>query len=103
MKHTMLTFRLHRKGVALVAFGSVLLGGLLFGAGWLTGQRRAAKVPSVPSVPSVPLVSSAPKEKQQSEPKDHLQGEAFALEPADLPEGLVFPNLTGRGERQRRR
>lgn len=75
MKHTMLTFRLHRNGVALVALGSVLLGGLLFGAGWLLGQRRAMK-PSPPAVPSVP---SLPKEKQQSAAKDHIEGEAFAL------------------------
>jgi cell division septation protein DedD len=79
VKHTMLTFRLHRNGVALVALGSVLVGGLLFGAGWLLGQRRAMKPPAVPSVPLVPSVPSIAKGEQQSEPKDHLQEEAFAL------------------------
>ncbi|HWM91302.1 MAG TPA: SPOR domain-containing protein [Thermoanaerobaculia bacterium] len=85
MKHTMVTFRLHRKGVVLVALGSVLLGTLLFMAGCLAGQLRAAKAPILPSLPSVPTTPAVPaippiaNGKQQSEPKDHIEKEAFAL------------------------
>jgi hypothetical protein len=38
----MVTFRLHRKGVVLVALAAVLVGALLFAAGCLTGLRLEA-------------------------------------------------------------
>lgn len=39
MKHTMVTFRLHRSAVALIVLGSVFLSILIFAAGWLAGTR----------------------------------------------------------------
>lgn len=74
MKHSMFTFRLHRKGVAMVAVGAVLQGALLFAAGYLAGSRHA---------PLPPVAKPAPKEqkpvKQESAEKPHIEDEAFTL------------------------
>jgi hypothetical protein len=43
MTHTMLTFRLHRSGVVLVALGALLLGILLFMAGCIAGMRAGLR------------------------------------------------------------
>jgi len=80
----MVTFSLHRNGVVLLALGALLLGGLLYLAGCLVGQRHAAaalaagtppalprpgkaaavklpaaKAPAVPGVPGVPAAATA--------------------------------------------
>jgi cell division protein FtsN len=60
-KHVMLTFRLHRKGVVLIAFGCLVLAVLLFGGGYLAGIQRgravALKKPSLPKIvgPKLPV------------------------------------------------
>jgi hypothetical protein len=41
MKHTMVTFRLHRVAVAFIVAGSVFLSLLIFAAGWLAGTYSA--------------------------------------------------------------
>jgi hypothetical protein len=53
----MITFRLHRKGVILIALGAVLLGFLLFAAGYLAALRM---------------------ERKESAAKPHIEDEAFA-------------------------
>ena len=57
----MVTFRLHRKGVVLLALGAVLLGALLYMAGCLVGQRRGAvaqlgRPAGLPKVPAAPAL-----------------------------------------------
>jgi len=81
----MVTFRLHRKGVVLLALGAVLLGVLLYMAGCLVGQRRggaarlgrpaglpkvaapaaalkrpALRAPAAPALPAAPAVPPVP-------------------------------------------
>jgi len=72
----MITFRLHRKGVILIALGAVLIGFLLFAAGYLTARRSAGTLPA----PSHPVVQKKPEaEKKESAAKPHIEDEAFAL------------------------
>jgi cell division septation protein DedD len=62
VKHTMVTFQLHRTGVVLLVIGSLLVGGLLFAGGYLAAMRRSpAPAPrvAVPVVPKVPPVNAA--------------------------------------------
>lgn len=95
MKHSMLTFRLHRKGVILVSIGAVLMGFLMFAAGYLAALRR----------PVVPAAAPAPKiekpEKQESAAKPHIEDEAFTLRVgafADEAEAKAFvEEMTARG------
>lgn len=75
MKHSMLTFRLHRKGVAMVAVGAVLQGALLFAAGYLAGTRHAPPSASVPK----PAPQEQKPAKQESAAKPHIEDEAFTL------------------------
>ena len=69
----MVTWRLHRKGVVLLAIGAVLMGFLMFAAGYLTALRR----------PIAPAAAAAQKkdqpEKQESAPKPHIEDEVFTL------------------------
>ena len=69
----MVTFRLHRKGVAMVAVGAVLQGALLFAAGYLAGTRH-----SPPPVPK-PAPQEQKPAKQESAAKPHIEDEAFTL------------------------
>lgn len=95
MKHKMVTFRLHRKGVVLVSIGAVLMAFLLFAAGYLTALRR----------PVAPAAAPAPKiekpEKQESAAKPHIEDEAFTLRVgafADEAEAKAFVDeMTARG------
>lgn len=73
MKHAMVTFRLHRKGVVLVSVGAVLMGFLLFAAGYLTALRR----PIPPAAPPAPKIEQP--EKQESAARPHIEDEAFTL------------------------
>ena len=73
MKHSMVTWRLHRKGVALVSVGAVLMGFLMFAAGYLTALRR----PIPPA--AAPVQKKAEPEKQESAAKPHIEDEAFTL------------------------
>lgn len=104
----MVTFRLHRKGVILIAVGAVLLGALLFAAGYLTALRgsRGIDVPETPKITaavsaptvapprlSVPRPAALPKAKADQDAKDdkddkdekespetpHISDEVFAL------------------------
>lgn len=103
MKHAMITFRLHRKGVVLVAVGAVLLGVLLFAAGYLTARRTAA--PPVPTPVPKPAAAPAPKkekpDKQESAAKPHIEDEAFTLRVgafADEADAKAFvQEMTARG------
>jgi cell division septation protein DedD len=62
----MVTFRLHRKGVVLLALGAVLLGVLLYMAGCLVGQRRGAvaQIGKPAGLPKVPAAPAAPALKR---------------------------------------
>lgn len=77
MKHTMITFRLHRKGVVLVSIGAVLMGALLFAAGYLAALRRPA--PSHPGKIAAPAPKIERSEKQESAATPHIEDEAFTL------------------------
>jgi cell division septation protein DedD len=70
VQHTMMTFQLHRKGVILLALGALLLGALLYMAGCLVGQRRAAAIGvsrvSRVSRPNGPKLPAAPTPKPAS-------------------------------------
>ncbi len=100
MKHTIVTFRLHRRGVLLLVVGSVLLGILLFAAGCLAGMRRAgrtqAAAPALANVPPVP----APKPKT---PAEKSPEEAYVLRVgtfADEAEAKTFADeLTAAGQK----
>lgn len=70
----MFTFRLHRKGVALVAVGAVLQGALLFTAGYLAGSRHAPAAVPRPAVPKAEKPA-----KQESVEKPHIEDEAYTL------------------------
>jgi cell division protein FtsN len=60
VKHTMVTFQLHRTGVVLLVIGSLLVGGLLFAGGYLAGMRRApAPRVALPVAPKAPPVNAA--------------------------------------------
>jgi hypothetical protein len=66
MTHTMVTFRLHRTGVILVALGAFLLGILLFMAGCIAGMRAGVRLGQQKTT------------KQQTAGTSHLQDEAHA-------------------------
>jgi cell division protein FtsN len=61
MKHTMVTFRLHKLALLLVIAGALLLGVLLFAAGYLSASVKAAALPNVTAaaVPPLPLTKPA--------------------------------------------
>jgi len=61
MKHTMVTFRLHKLALLLLIAGAILLGVLLFAAGYLSAAMKPAALPkvSVPAVPPLPLPKPA--------------------------------------------
>lgn len=73
MKHAMVAFRLHRKGVVLVSIGAVLMAFLMFAAGYLTALRR----PLPPAAP--PIQKKVETEKQESAAQPHIEDEAFTL------------------------
>ena len=77
MKHTIVTFRLHRRGVILLALGSILLGALLFAAGCLAGMRRAERTAA--AAPAIPAPPAPLKPKPPEAPKDEQVEEAYAL------------------------
>lgn len=99
MKHSMITYRLHRKGVALISIGAVLMGFLMFAAGYLTALRRPIQPPSA----TAPAQKKETTEKQESAPKPHIEDEAFTLRVgafADEAEAKVFvQELTARGHK----
>lgn len=100
MKHTIVTFRLHRRGVVLLAVGSVLLGALLFAAGCLAGMRRAGRMQpaAAPRVPAVaaPKPPEAPKEEKAAEEAFVLRVGSFA----DEAEAKAFADeLTAAGQK----
>ena len=70
----MVTFRLHRKGTVLVSIGAVLMGFLMFAAGYLTALRRP-----IPSVPQAVAQKKDAPEKQESAAKPHIEDEAYTL------------------------
>jgi cell division septation protein DedD len=77
MKHSMITWRLHRKGVVLISIGTVLMGLLMFSAGYLTALRRS--VPPAAAPAPAPAQKKAKPEKQESAGKPHIEDEAFTL------------------------
>lgn len=82
MKHAMVTFRLHRKGVVLVSIGAVLMGALLFAAGYLTARRGSAaqgKEKETMEEITAPAPQEKKTEKQESAAKPHIEDEAFTL------------------------
>lgn len=73
MKHSMVTFRLHRKGTVLVSIGAVLMGFLMFAAGYLTALSRP-----IPAA-AAPVQKKDEPEKQESAAKPHIEDEAYTL------------------------
>jgi cell division septation protein DedD len=53
MKHSMVTFRLHRTAVIFIIIGSLLAAVLIFAGGYFLGMRRR-------DVPSAPIAAAAP-------------------------------------------
>ena len=79
MKHAMITFRLHRKGVVLVSIGAVLLGALLFAAGYLTARRAPVLNRKEIAAPAPEKKRSEKTAKQESAATPHIEDEAFTL------------------------
>jgi cell division septation protein DedD len=94
VKHTLVTFRLHRRGVFLIAVGAVVMGALLFAAGYLTALRRGSEKdlkdtkdtkdtvrrPSLQSLQSLRSFPESPAgEKKESPATPHIEDEAFTL------------------------
>ena len=80
MKHAMITWRLHRKGVVLVSIGAVLMGFLMFAAGYLTALRRPLPSPAIPPIVAAAPVPKKPEpKKQESAAQPHIENEAFTL------------------------
>jgi cell division septation protein DedD len=61
--------------VVLLSTGAVLMGFLMFSAGYLTALRRAIPPAAAPA----PAQKKAKPEKQQSAEKPHIEDEAFTL------------------------
>lgn len=78
MKHTMVTFQLHRTGVVLLMIGSVLVGALLFAGGYLAGMRRAATPAASPKL-AVPVVPKAPPVQAAVVPVPATPPEHYAI------------------------
>lgn len=73
----MVTWRLHRKGMFLVSIGAVLMGFLMFAAGYLTALRRP--IAPAPQEAPAPAPKKEQTEKQESAAKPHIEDEAFTL------------------------
>ncbi|HVG11061.1 MAG TPA: SPOR domain-containing protein [Thermoanaerobaculia bacterium] len=93
----MITWRLHRKGVVLISIGAVLVGFLMFAAGYLTALSR-----SIPPA-AAPAQKKDRTEKQESAPKPHIEDEAFTLRVgafADEADAKAFvQEMTARGHK----
>jgi cell division septation protein DedD len=66
MKHSMVTFRLHRTAVIFIIIGSLLAALLIFAGGYVLGTRRLPPAPAVPAVvvpAPPPAVATAPAPK----------------------------------------
>jgi cell division septation protein DedD len=101
VKHSMITWRLHRKGAILVCIGAVLMGFLMFAAGYLTALRRS--VPPAPQAIAAPVQKKDTTKKQESTEKPHIQDEAFTLRVgafADEADAKAFvQEMTARGHK----
>jgi cell division septation protein DedD len=87
----MVTFSLHRTGVVLLALGALLLGGLLYLAGCLVGQRRAAAAPGVPQA----LPARLPKAPAVHPPAVKAPGIPGAPAMAGAPAAPTLPGAPG--------
>jgi len=67
MKHSMVTFRLHRTAVIFIIVGSLLAALLIFAGGYVLGMRRRQPAPPVPAVaapaPAPPVAAAQPAPK----------------------------------------
>ncbi|MBV8545203.1 MAG: SPOR domain-containing protein [Acidobacteria bacterium] len=67
MKHSMVTFRLHRTAVIFIIIGSLLAALLIFAAGYVLAMRRRPVVAAVPAVaasaPAPPVAAAQPAPK----------------------------------------
>ncbi len=105
MKHSMITWRLHRKGAVLVAIGAVLMGFLMFAAGYLTALRRPIPAPKEKEEMEIaaPALKKEQTEKQESAGKPHIEDEAFTLRVgafADEADAKAFvQEMTARGHK----
>jgi cell division septation protein DedD len=63
MKHSMVTFRLHRTAVIFIIIGSLLAALLIFAGGYFLAMRRRPDVPVAPPIAAAvpaPAVATAP-------------------------------------------
>jgi cell division septation protein DedD len=62
MKHSMVTFRLHRTAVIFIIIGSLLAALLIFAGGYFLAMRRRPDVPTAPiaAAAPAPAVATAP-------------------------------------------
>jgi cell division septation protein DedD len=58
MEHSMVTFRLHRKGVIFVIIGSIFAAALIFVGGYLVAMRRRPSVSVLPAITTTAPVAS---------------------------------------------
>jgi len=97
----MVTYRLHRKGVVLISIGAVLMGFLMFAAGYLMALRRPAPSPAIPAAATAQKKDKT--EKQESVSKPHIEDEAFTLRVgafADEADAKAFvQEMTARGHK----
>ncbi|MEA2342940.1 MAG: hypothetical protein QOF63_1109 [Thermoanaerobaculia bacterium] len=66
MKHSMVTFRLHRTAVIFIIIGSLLAALLIFAGGYVLGMRRRPVPPAAPAVATAappPAVATVPAAK----------------------------------------
>ncbi|HWN41620.1 MAG TPA: SPOR domain-containing protein [Thermoanaerobaculia bacterium] len=98
----MITWRLHRKGAILVCIGAVLMGFLMFAAGYLTALRRPIPAPKEKEI-AAPVPKKDTAKKQESAAKPHIEDEAFTLRVgafADEADAKAFvQEMTARGHK----
>lgn len=71
MKHTMITFQLHRRGVIVLALGAVFVGALLFAAGFMSARLpdRLTRNPRPQAKPVLHAAALATPAKQLTVPR----------------------------------
>jgi cell division septation protein DedD len=73
MEHSMVTFRLHRKGVIFVIIGSIFAAASIFAGGYLVALRRRPSVPVLPATATAtPAISTVAQTASAPPPKSEI-------------------------------